>query len=164
MKLLERVHYARIYAEEIVQAIRKFQEWLKSMHFRWITLIAGIVFLSSMASDQILHWRGIRGSETYINDLFLAATAGLLAGICMTWQARRMEIRRARERMILTAELNHHVRNAVTAIANSTMIRDEAQRLQVMDEAIDRVDRVLTELVPAAHEDREPQYFFSDAD
>ncbi|MGH9757193.1 MAG: hypothetical protein ACRD4M_05600, partial [Candidatus Acidiferrales bacterium] len=82
---------------------------------------------------------------------------------CMTWQARQIEIRRARERMILTAELNHQVRNAVTALANSTMIRDEAQRLQVMDEAINRVDRVLTELVPVAHEDRDPQYFISDA-
>ena len=65
--------------------------------------------------------------------------------------------------MVLTAELNHHVSKAVTAIANSTMIQDEAERSQVMDEAIDRVDRVLTELVPAVHEDRDPRYFMSDA-
>lgn len=146
-----------------MNVIPKIKTWLKSTHVSWVTLIAVIVFLSSVVSDQVLHWRGIRGSQTYINDLFLAGMAGLLAGICMTWQARQMEIRRARERMLLTVELNHHVRNAVTAIANSTMIQDEAQRLQVMDEAINRVDRVLTELVPAAHEDRDPRYFMSDA-
>ena len=158
-----RARHARAYPEENVNAILKIKAWLKSGHVSWITLIAVIVFLSSVVSDQILHWRGIWGSQTYINDLFLAGMAGLLVGICMTWQARRMEIRRARERMILTAELNHQVRNAVTALANSTMIRDEAQRLQVMDEAINRVDRVLTELVPVAHEDRDSQYFSSDA-
>ncbi|MGH9756728.1 MAG: hypothetical protein ACRD4M_03255 [Candidatus Acidiferrales bacterium] len=138
-----------------MNAILKIKAWLKSGHVSWITLIAVIVFISSVISDQVLHWRGVRGSQTYINDLFLAGMAGLLAGICMTWQARQMEIKRARERMILTVELNHQVRNAVTALANSTMIRDEAQRLQVMDEAINRVDRALAELTPARPEERQ---------
>lgn len=83
-----------------MNVIPKIKTWLKSTHVSWVTLIAVIVFLSSVVSDQVLHWRGIRGSQTYINDLFLAGMAGLLAGICMTWQARQMEIRRARERML----------------------------------------------------------------
>lgn len=145
-------------------AIQKIWKWMHSGRKRWIALVAVLVFLSSVVSDFALHLMGIHGSETYVNDLFLAAMAGLVAGICMTWQRRHMEIKRARERILLTAELNHHVRNAVTAIANSTMIRDEARRLQVMDEAMQRVDRVLTELVPAAQEDRHPRFFLSDAD
>lgn len=142
---------------------QRIKKWLSTGHVSGITLIAAFIFLSSVVSDQILHWRGIRGSETYLNDLFLAAMAGLLAGLLMAWQARQQEQRRARERMILAAELNQHVRSAVTAIANSTMIQDEAERLHVMDEAIDRVDRVLTELIPARHEERQTRRYNSGA-
>lgn len=144
-------------------AIQRIEKWMNSTRVSGITLIAAIIFLSSVVSDQILHWRGIRGSETYLNDLFLAAMAGLLAGLILAWQARQQELRRARERVVLAAELNQQVRSAVTAIANSTMIRDEAERLQAMDEAIDRVDRVLTELIPASPNERQPRQFNSDA-
>lgn len=144
-------------------AIQKIEKWLNSSRVSGITLIAAIIFLSSVVSDQILHWRGIRASETYLNDLFLAAMAGLLAGLLMARQARQQELRRARERVVLAAELNQHVRSAVTAIANSTMIRNEAERLQAMDEAIDRVDRVLTELIPVRHGKRQPRQYNSDA-
>ncbi|MGH9699193.1 MAG: hypothetical protein ACRD5R_14665 [Candidatus Acidiferrales bacterium] len=136
-------------------AIRKIKKWLDTSRVSGIALIAAIIFLSSVVSDQVLHWRGIRGSETYINDLFLAAMAGLLAGLWMARQARQHELRRAHERMAIAAELNQQVRSAVVALANSTMIRDEAERLQVMDEAMDRIDRVLTELIPARPGERQ---------
>lgn len=140
------------------------KKWLHFSPVSGITLIAAVTFISSVVSDQILHWRGIHGSETYLNDLFLAAMAGLLAGLWMARQARQHEMRGARERMLLAAELNLQVRSAVTAIANSTMIRDEAERLQTMDQAIDRVDRVLTDLVPATREDPDPQFYFAERD
>lgn len=55
---------------------------------------------------------------------------------------------RAKERMILIAELNRHVRSALTAIRHASSLDDAAQRIQNVDEAIERIDRVLLELVP----------------
>lgn len=55
---------------------------------------------------------------------------------------------RAKERMILTAELNRHVRGALTSIRQAASQEDAAKRMQRVDEAIEQIDRVLLELVP----------------
>jgi hypothetical protein len=50
--------------------------------------------------------------------------------------------------MILTTELNRHVRSALTAIRYAASLEDTVKRIQAVDEAIEQIDRVLLELVP----------------
>ena len=64
--------------------------------------------------------------------------------------------------VILIAELNHHIRNAVTLLGQSADLPDGPDRSRLINEAVDRVDRVLTELVPTADETDAPRLFLKD--
>ena len=67
---------------------------------------------------------------------------------------------RIRERLILIAELNHHVRNALTTIVLYSEYPDLKQRLQQTTEAVERIEWVLRELVPtAAFREGKPRLF-----
>jgi hypothetical protein len=144
--------------------MKKLEQWFKSDRTYGVGLVAVVLFLSSVACDQVMRWRGIVGAGTFVNDLVVAAAGGFGVWFLLRLQAERESLARARERLLLTAELNHHVRNAVTMMANSLLLRDPDERLRVMDEAVHRIDRVLTELVPTAGLDREPRLFLRDAD
>ena len=144
--------------------MQRLTKWLNSDRTKGIGFVAVVLFLSSVICDQVMRWRGIIAAETFLNDIVVAATGGFCVWFLLRLQAERESLARARERLLLTAELNHHVRNAVTMMANSMLLRDPDERLRVMDEAVHRIDRVLTELVPTADADREPRLFFSDAD
>ena len=50
--------------------------------------------------------------------------------------------------MILTAELNRYVRSALVAIREAASLENGSERMQKVDEAIEQIDRVLSELVP----------------
>jgi hypothetical protein len=62
----------------------------------------------------------------------------------------------------LVAELNHHIRNAVTLLGQSAVLEDGPDKLRLMDEAVDRIDRVLTELVPTVGETQSPRLFLTE--
>jgi hypothetical protein len=64
---------------------------------------------------------------------------------------------RARERMNLTAELNHHLRHVLSDMREAAGVEDREERLRLMDEAIERADRVLIDLVPTVSADRPPR-------
>jgi hypothetical protein len=57
---------------------------------------------------------------------------------------------RIQERLTLIAELNHHVRNSLAVIALAASGEDENRRAASTQEAVDRIDWVLRELVPTA--------------
>jgi len=54
----------------------------------------------------------------------------------------------AKEQMVLVGEVNRQVREALMDIMESAMVEDRAERLMRLDEATDRIDTVLTQLVP----------------
>lgn len=61
--------------------------------------------------------------------------------------------------MTLVAELNHHVRNALVAIQYSSSLDDKDERTRRVSEAVERIDRVLMELVPTVASAESPRYF-----
>lgn len=128
-----------------------------------VVVVVMLLFFASVAMDQSLAWRGLSGAQTFSNDLTIAGLGGIAFWFFLTLQAERQEMSRARERLILTAELNHHVRNALTMIANCVMLQDEAARLRVLDEAVQRIDHVLMELIPTANAQEKPRYFLKKA-
>jgi hypothetical protein len=90
----------------------------------------------------------------------IGACAAVAAYMWARYEAERQA--RAREKMILIAELNHHIRNAVTLLGQSAALEDGPNKLRLIDEAVDRIDRVLTELVPTVGETQTPRLFLDE--
>lgn len=127
----------------------KLKKSLMSDRLRSSVAVALILFSLSVVCDKIMMWRGVQAANTYFNDLVLGVTGGACAGLILSFQASRDAMERARERMVWNAELNQQLRSAVLHMANSALLPDEMDRLRVMDEAVQQIDEVLTELVPA---------------
>ena len=54
--------------------------------------------------------------------------------------------------MVVTAELNHQIRRAMSVVATSVVLPNEEDRLRLVDEAVEKIDHVLMDLVPTANE------------
>jgi hypothetical protein len=142
-----------------MRGLSRLRNWGLSEQTKAVVVVMVLLFFASHTADIFLYWRGIDVAHTFSNDILIAVLGGAALWFFLTLQAERQEMARARERILLTAELNHHIRNSVTVLANAVLLRDEAERLGAVDEAIQQIDRVLTELVPTANLDREPRFF-----
>jgi hypothetical protein len=123
-------------------------------------LVGALLFGVSYLADWVLYWLKIPGVSTIANNLVIGACAAVAAYIWARYEAERRS--HAREKMILIAELNHHIRNAVTLLGQSAALEDGPCKLRLIDEAVDRIDRVLTELVPTAGEAQTPRLFLDE--
>ena len=95
-----------------------------------------------------------------ITDNLAIAVAG--AALLLIFLFRRHEheiVARAKERAIIVAEMNHHIRNAMTPLILGLSSDDLDERLRTLDQATDRVDHVLTDLLPTAGSATKPRYF-----
>lgn len=60
----------------------------------------------------------------------------------------RRQYRLAAARMQVIAEVNHHIRNALTPMSLSTSVIDNRQLVRVISEGVDRIDWALREILP----------------
>jgi hypothetical protein len=133
---------------------------LKLERFGAALLVGALLFGVSYLADWVLFWLKIPEVSTIANKVVIGVCAAAAAYIWARYEAECQA--RAREKMILVAELNHHIRNAVTLLGQSAVLEDGPDKLRLMDEAVDRIDRVLTELVPTAGETNTPRLFLDD--
>lgn len=133
---------------------------IKLERFGAALLVGALLFGVSYFSEWALFWLRIPAVSTIKDNVAIGICAAVAAYIWARYEAERHE--RARERMILVAELNHHIRNAVTLLGQSAVLEDGPDKLRLMDEAVDRIDRVLTELVPTAGEAQTPRLFLGE--
>jgi hypothetical protein len=120
-------------------------------------LIGVFLFFLSYLLDYLLGRSNIRPADTISNNLLIGLLGAAGAYLWARFEAERNA--RSREKLILAIELNHHIRNALTMIRQSASLEDEQTKLRLIDEAVDRIDRVLTELVPTAGEASRPRFF-----
>jgi hypothetical protein len=140
------------------------QKWFfqRGMRFELIVsvgLAAALLFLVSMACGELLYLRRIYGAQTFFDDAIIGAAGGFIVWGLLYLQGRRQEFEAARERMRLTAEMNVHVRNALAIMSNAVLTQDQADRLRLMDEAIQRIDHVLNDLVPTMGQSTQTRLF-----
>jgi sugar phosphate isomerase/epimerase len=133
---------------------------LKMERFAAAILVGLLLFGVSYLADWILFRMGIAGAQTIVDNLVIGVIAALAAYLWARYEAERQA--RARERMILLIELNHHIRNALTVLGHGATLENGPDKLRLIDEAVDRVDRVLTELVPTAGERSVPRLYLED--
>lgn len=125
------------------------------LHATWpvylvATATAVTVFLAGIFIDVLMK---VENREILYSDVFTSAVAGLLAYVACRYYARSR--RAAIERLKAAAEVNHHVRNALTAVLYSVHARRDPALMQVTQEAVDRIDWVLREELGSA--DRNPK-------
>ena len=123
-------------------------QWIRPENFKDALVIGFVLGVASYGMDVFLFWLRIPTAATVFNDL---AVGGLGAGLSLFYisSVRTNQIYlRAKERMILTAELNRHVRSALVTIRQASSVEDAVKRLHEVDEAIEQIDHVLSNLVP----------------
>lgn len=98
--------------------------------------------------DQAFIVYGLSAVDRAIDDLVIGFLVGTALFFVMVLRSERES--RVQERLILIAELNHHVRNALTTIVLYAEYPDLKQRLLSTTQAVERIEWVLRELVPTA--------------
>jgi hypothetical protein len=109
-----------------------------------------VLFIASYTGDVILEWLGVPLTSTILNNLAIGILGGLTLLFYLSASYEYHNYKRAKEQMALVTEVNRQVREALLDITESAMVEDRAERLIRLDEATDRIDHVLTRLVPSA--------------
>src|SRR5262249_17233214 len=131
--------------------------WLTRGMLRDGAVMASILFVISYIVDVTLLGFGLSPAATILNDVAIALIAGSLL-IFYLFSIRTEQIfLRARERMNLTAELNHHMRRVLSEMRDAAEIEDREERLQRMDQEIEKADHLLIDLVPTVSAERSPR-------
>ena len=123
-------------------------------------LVGLLLFVVSYFMDWLLYRMKVSNVETVVNNIVIGACGAVAAYIWVRYDAERQA--RARDKMILVIELNHHIRNALTLLSQSATLQDGPEKLRMIDEAVERVKRVLTELVPTVGEVDTPRLVLED--
>jgi hypothetical protein len=137
----------------------RFAAWCSSRRRKSVAVFAAVLFCAHYALIQVLSWQGINEGATLIDDLAIAALGSAALWFFLTLQMERQEIAHARERLIVTAKLNHQIRHAMSAVATSVVLANEEDRLRLVDEAVEKIDHVLMDLVPTAHEQERFRFY-----
>jgi hypothetical protein len=142
-----------------MRRLRSMSEWLNEYNLK-AALVAGLtLFTITYVADAVLYYLGIAATETILDDAAIAiAGAGMLIFFLVQSNKNQM-VARAKERAIMVAEINHHMRNAITPLALIMASPDAGERLRILDIATDRMDHVLTELLPTVGTASEPRFY-----
>lgn len=98
---------------------------------------------------------GIENRPILYSDVFTGVVAALLAFFVARYYER---LRRSdKERLRVAADVNHHVRNALTTVLYSVHVKRDPELIQVTQEAVDRVDWTLREVL--GESDQSPSTF-----
>ncbi|HEY0702815.1 MAG TPA: hypothetical protein VGD60_08620 [Candidatus Acidoferrales bacterium] len=138
---------------------RNLPVWLDRNAVIAASVAAGVLFAVSYAADSVLYFLNIPAAATIVNNVAIAL---FTAAVVLIFLHRHHQIdvtERAKERAIIIAEMNHHIRNAMTPLILGVSSDDITERLRTLDQATDRVDHVLTELLPTSGSTTKPRYF-----
>ncbi len=122
-----------------------------------------VIFLAfaSHYIDAFLERMGVPLAATILNDCAIGVLGGAALLLYQLKTQRDQEFERARERMNLVGELNRSLRSAMTLIELSAVLEDRNERLRRIDEAMARIDLVLTDSLPRAASSNNPQLHFA---
>src|SRR5271169_518053 len=124
------------------------QGWLLSSTFldariMISALVLGVLIgVCGVGLDRLVH----HASRLYVSDLYTCVVASIFSYLLMIYEKRRRMI--LARRMAIAAEVNHHIRNALSAIIYSTAVRRDQSLQATLKDATDRIDWVLTTVLP----------------
>jgi hypothetical protein len=117
------------------------------------TLLDARIVLSALVLGLLIGFCGVgldrlvhHASRIYASDLYTCVIASIFSYLLMIYEKRRRMI--LARRMEIAAEVNHHIRNALSAIIYSTSVRRDQSLQATLKDATDRIDWVLTTVLP----------------
>ena len=122
---------------------------LTVMRMLVISLIAAIVvFLVGATLDYVLlhDEHDSRFVVLEVSDALGGLVAGALMFRLLQYERERRE--RLRHKLTVISDMNHHVRNALQVIRYAAYIPSERDQVAHVDEAIERIDWALREILP----------------
>jgi len=128
------------------------QGWIRSSTFLDVRIIVSAVILGVLIGvcgvglDRLVH----NASRLYVSDLYTCVVASVFSYLLMIYEKRRRMI--LARRMAIAAEVNHHIRNALTAIVYSTSVKRDQPLQSVLKDATNRIDWVLNTVLPDGEE------------
>jgi hypothetical protein len=115
-------------------------------------LTAVVVFAVGIVLDELL---GLPNREVLVSDVFTAIVAGVLAYIAGRYYARERQA--ALDRLRVAAEVNHHVRNALTSVLYSVHLNRDPALVQITQDAVARIDWALREVLRDGDNTQQPR-------
>ena len=112
-------------------------------------LVGFLIGACGVAVDQIVH--GVH--KLYASDAYTCLVAGGLSYALLVYEKRRRLI--LDRRMQIAAEVNHHIRNALTAVVFSASVQNDPTLHAVLEDATARIDWVLTTVLSDGKDDLE---------
>jgi hypothetical protein len=141
-------------AETAIRSLfRESESWFRSSRFLEVRILISAFFVGVLIGvcgvglDRLVH----HATRIYASDLYTCAVASVFSYLLMMYEKRRRMI--LARRMAIAAEVNHHVRNALTAIVYSTSVWRDQSLQAVLKDATDRIDWVLTTVLPDGEEE-----------
>ncbi len=122
--------------------------WMTPEIVKAAGVMACMLFVVSYVVDLTLSRFDVTPSSTILNDIAIATIAtGVMLFYLFATHTQHIFLR-AKERMNLVAELNHHLSRALIELHSAAEVEDRDERLRMFDEALESIDNVLIELIP----------------
>lgn len=131
--------------------------WMTPAILKAAVVTAGMLFAVSYVVDLMLVSFDVAPSATILNDVAIALMATTVMLYYLFSSHTQHIFLRAKERMNLTAELNFHVRQAMTEFRSAAEVEDHEERLRMVDAAIESIDHLLIDLVPTVNAEKAPR-------
>jgi hypothetical protein len=97
--------------------------------------------------DYLVH----QASRLYASDFYTFVVACILSYALMMYEKRRRAM--LERRMMIAAEVNHHIRNALTAVVFTASVQNDPALQAVIEDATARINWVLTTVLPDGSKD-----------
>jgi hypothetical protein len=109
----------------------------------------GVGFVSFLATE-LMHYLLVPDLGRHQERLLAEGLSALIVSCLIAKLAHitRQEHRLTVARMQVIAEMNHHIRNALTPISLSAHITDNQELIRAISEGVDRIDWALREILP----------------
>ncbi len=133
-----------------MRSLKNLPGWLAFRRLEPALLTGLVLFITSYTGDVILEWAGGSVTSTILNNLAIGILGGLSLLFYLSASYEHHNYERAKDRMALISDVNREVREVLMEISESAMLEDRGERLARLDEATERIDSMLTKLVPAA--------------
>ena len=126
--------------------------WTQGKPNSWLFILAvalGVGVVSFLATE-LMHYLLVpdlgRSRERFLAEGVSAFIVTCL--IAKLAQISRRQHQLTAARMQVVAEMNHHIRNALTAISLSADVTEDQHLIRVISEGVDRIDWALREILP----------------
>ena len=115
--------------------------------FLLAVIAALIVFVIGAALDMvILHEHDSRLTAIEVSDVLGGCIAGALTFRLLQYERERRA--RLRQKLIVIADMNHHVRNALQVISLHTYSSADKEQILAVRESMQRIQWALKEILP----------------